>query len=179
MKTRYVIDTNVLIDAHYVWYRPLVFPGFWEWMHLASATGSVCSVRQVRDEIESRPLIEQTRSFGGSFFRELDDDAILSRLLVHVAEQARYTDSALRDFRQGADAHLIAYAMQEEMTVVTGETRDPNSRSRVKIPDVCDAFDVPVMTLSNMIEEAGARFVLDPAVRRDLSDDQQGSTLLF
>ena len=169
MKTPYVLDTNVLIDAFYVWYRPSVFPGFWEWVELSAASGRVCSIEQVRTEIESRPLIEQTRTFGGNFFRELDDDAGLTQLLSYVGEQNRFTQSALRDFRIGADAPLIAYAMQEGMTVVTGETRDPNSRNRVKIPDVCDAFNVSVATLPDMIEDSGVQFVLNPAVRASLS----------
>ena len=138
-------------------------------MGLASSDGTVCSVTQVKDEIVSGPLIEQIGSFGEGFFRELNDGASWARLMTHVIEQTRYTERAILDFRHGADSSLIAYAMQEGLTLVTGEIRDPLSRSRVTIPDICEAFNIPVINLPDMIEAAGARFTLDPAVRESLS----------
>lgn len=47
--------------------------------------------------------------------------------------------------RIGADAHLIAYAIERDgVVIVTREISEPNrQRANRKIPDVCATFDVP------------------------------------
>jgi hypothetical protein len=42
-----------------------------------------------------------------------------------------------------ADLKLIAHAMASGGTVVTREQPAPDSKKKIKIPDVCNAFQVP------------------------------------
>lgn len=56
---------------------------------------------------------------------------------------------------------MIAYALAHKHTVVTQEVSAPASRRSVKIPDVCDAFSVPVLNTFGVLEKLKARFILD------------------
>ena len=175
-----MLDTNVFLDSFERYYRPGTFPGVLDWLKLAAGTGAVCSIPQVRAEIRSPANQETLGSFPNSLFREFDGESDRQLMEIHhwIINVDRFKPSAVQRFLRGADPALIAFAKAKKLTVVTAEVSDPNSRSKVRIPDVCAAFDVPVMNLPDMLERESARFLLDDAVRRDLSGKQLGSSLL-
>lgn len=178
---RYVLDTNVFLDSFERYYRPGTFPGVLDWLKLAAGTGAVCSIPQVRDEIRSTDIKETLDAFPGSLFLEFDgkSDQQLMKINDWVRNVDQFTDNAIQRFLSGADPSVIAFAKANGLTVVTAEVSNPNSRRKVRIPDVCAAFGVPVMNLPDMLERESARFLLDDAIRRDLSDKQLGSSLLM
>ena len=59
-----------------------------------------------------------------------------------VQRHPRYFDLAKAKFATGADGWLVAYARIHGSTVVTNEQSAPESRKEVKLPDVCDQFEV-------------------------------------
>ncbi|MCY4482820.1 MAG: DUF4411 family protein [Spirochaetaceae bacterium] len=62
-------------------------------------------------------------------------DRARSELLAgHPAEEAK--------FATGADGWLVAYARVHRAIVVTNEQSAPESRREIKLPDVCDQFEV-------------------------------------
>ena len=67
------------------------------------------------------------------------------------ARSRQYTDAAINDFAQVADSYLVATAAAKGMTVVTYEKSNPNSKKRILIPDVCNAFGVPYCDLNDML----------------------------
>lgn len=53
-----------------------------------------------------------------------------------------YFDQAKAKFATGADGWLVAHARVHGITVVTNEQSAPEARREVKLPDVCDQFEV-------------------------------------
>lgn len=60
--------------------------------------------------------------------------------VTHPARQ--YRQEAIDEFFDSADYRLIAHARATGSTVVTRERPAPDSKKKVKIPDVCNAFGV-------------------------------------
>ena len=56
----------------------------------------------------------------------------------------------------------IIPAGEHELTIVTQEVSAPESKKEVKIPDVCDAFEVPCIDTFEMLEKLGAQFTWKP-----------------
>lgn len=70
----YLLDTNVFIAAKDSYYRPQVFPGFWEWLKLANDQDTVYSVAAVLEELQDRvdELAKWARGLKKSMFLEPD-----------------------------------------------------------------------------------------------------------
>ncbi len=78
--------------------------------------------------------------------------------MAWVQAQRQFLDGAKADFAKGADGWLVAYAKAKAGIVVTQEVLDPNVRSRVKIPNVCQAFRVPFCDTFQMLRGLGVKF---------------------
>ncbi len=68
-----------------------------------------------------------------------------------------YSQSALDVFMMAneADAFLAAFALKHQLTLVTYEVSAPNSRRSIKLPDVCAAFGIPVLSPVQMFRTLG------------------------
>ena len=64
---------------------------------------------------------------------------------------------ALEEFSGAADGWLAAYAVVTGSILVTHEQSAPNSRSHVKLPDICGAFDIPYVNTFGMLRKLGIR----------------------
>lgn len=87
-------------------------------------------------------------------------------ILEFVKSCGLYTDKALTDQAKGwaqegiADPWLIAIARQDELIVVSDETKianlgQGNLVSKVKIPDICDRQNVRCITMNEFFGEVG------------------------
>jgi hypothetical protein len=70
-----------------------------------------------------------------------------------------YDQAAVSEFMSSADLRLIALAMATGGTVATREVPAPRARKKVKIPDVCEAFDVRCVTPFDSYRSLGMRLV--------------------
>lgn len=90
------------------------------------------------------------------------DDAVIAaaqRVSAWVQDAARpYLPAAKAEFFAAGDYWLISHALAHNFTVVTHEVSAPQSKGRVKIPDVCNAVGVPHVTPFDMLQSEGARF---------------------
>jgi len=160
----YVLDTSMLVDAKDYYYGFSLCPGFWEWVEREAATGEVLSIAEVRKELEQQEdeLTAWARRMGKDFFRQEDaETAAALRRVIEWVQGQDFTDRAKRAFANDPDAHVIAYALAHGHTVVTHEVDNPDQKSKVKIPTVCRALDVPCKPAFPWLKERGARFVLD------------------
>lgn len=68
-----------------------------------------------------------------------------------------YTESALDVFMQAdeADAFLAAFAKTHRLILVTNEVSAPESKRSIKLPDVCNAFGIPVVSPVQMFRALG------------------------
>lgn len=166
----YLVDADVLINAHLSIYPVGVAPGFWEWLKLQAEIGSLRSIDAVRNELLTRDLREWVDTLPPSFFQPVsgDLDSAKAEVTDWVNNQSHYTPNAKREFGRGADPDLIAFAKRHRHTVITYEVQSPRSKNRIKIPDVCKALEVKHTTLGRVLAREGARFVLDDTVRQSL-----------
>nr|WP_274388002.1 DUF4411 family protein [Salsipaludibacter albus] len=156
-----MIDTNVLITANNHYYAFDLVPAFWSWLEDAIAAGTVGTVTKVRDEIMSGNDEDPVRLWveGLDQFARAPDDATVTAMrtiAVWTVGHSRYFDAAKNEFLRVADYYLVADALAHGDTVVTLEESKPDKRTKIQIPDVCAAFDVPVMGTFGMLRAEGA-----------------------
>ena len=158
----YLLDADVFIRAKRDHYRFSTFPCFWDWIDNHSAQNVILSVEQVKDDLsqaqDDLATWVQTRS--GIF---LAADAATTRSLPVVAHWVstsprQYQQQAVSEFLSCSDYWLVANGHGRQMTVVTHEVPAPNSKKKVKIPDVCSGLGVRCITPFEMLDEMGARF---------------------
>lgn len=63
--------------------------------------------------------------------------------------------SVLKDF---ADPWLIAFAISNKWTIVTYEKSQPERKNRIKIPEVCNQFNVRSIDAIQMFRELNETF---------------------
>lgn len=160
----YLLDANVFIEAKNVYYSFDVCPAFWAWIDDACRRGVVCSVERIRLEIEqgqdelSEWVADDARRI--PMFRAPDQATLASvAQLSQWASNNNFKAAAVAEFLSSGDLYLIADAHAHGDTVVTRERYAPDTK-RVKIPNVCQAFDIPCVPPFQMLKDENARFVL-------------------
>lgn len=159
---KYFLDTNIFITPYRTYYAMDIVPSFWTALSdTAIKTGQLFIPDMVKNEIvrENDPLsswlkdnlscFKETVSSSikvQSFFREIVD---------WIEQNEHYKENAKKIFLDSgcADPWIIAHAKINGGKVVTLETPDPNSKRRIKIPDVCTQFQVPYITLYSFMRE--------------------------
>lgn len=159
----YVLDSNIFIQAHRANYPLDVFPSFWSVIHDLSNNHSICSIDKVKIEIYEQAFHEDElkkwclRHLPKPFF--IDTQKVIRNYaqVIQWAHEKRhgYSHKAIQQFSETnlADPWLVAFAMDGVYTIVTQETSDPNSKKRIKIPDVCKAFNIPYTNTVGMLRE--------------------------
>lgn len=159
----YLLDSDALITAKNSYYRFENVPGFWEWIRRGHEAGVVGSIRQVRDELlgGADELALWVTELDQAFFLDETDEVVESLRLVAAWVQTQgYEQSAVAQFLSVADYFLVATAHAGGHSVVSLETPSAG-RAKVKIPDVCAAFNVPCIRTFDMLRDERVRLVLD------------------
>lgn len=152
---RYCIDTSALMDAWVRWYPVRVFPSLWKNVDSLIEAGDMLSSEEVLHEIERKEdsLYEWARERKAMFLSLSDQiQAAVDKVLAQF--RTMVDDRAGKSF---ADPFVIATAMVTDTVVVTGE-KPTGAPARPKIPDVCEHFDIPWMSILKLIEEEGWSF---------------------
>lgn len=161
---KYLLDTNVFIQASNREYGFDVCPGFWDWLIKKNQSGLVASIRKVAEEIKrDENLVAWVQECGNGFFLE-EDGAMMDKLPVvsSWATSKGYKDKALQKFLGGADYYLVAYALAHGYVVVTHEAYF-RSNKIIKIPNVCEDLGLHCMNPYKMLREEKVRLILDRA----------------
>ena len=161
---KYLLDANVFIEAKRRYYAFDVCPGFWEclvWHHQGAYVQSIDRVKQELelgdDDLKNWiATVMPSTCFGSS-----DDGAVIaeySQMQTCAQGHAQFSQDAKAEFAAKADAWLVAYAKVKDLVLVTHEAPAPDSRRRVPIPSVCDAFSVPYVDTFVMLRDLEAKF---------------------
>ena len=158
----YLLDANALMEASRLYCGFDIAPGFWQWLANPSLHSRVGSVDAVKREIQAGhgPLVSWARGLPLGFWVAEGPSTVgsLAAAMSWVSDSSRaYGQDARSGFAASADLRLIAVAHAEGHSVVTRETRSPDSRKRVKIPDVCDALGVPCVQPFDAYRDLGLR----------------------
>ena len=146
------LDTSALIDAWVRHYPRDVFPAIWSLMESAVANREIFVVDEVVQELKRKDddLARWVRSQAGIIVSI--DDNIQQRVVNIMSAHSRLVDS--RKNRSGCDPWVIALAQDRGLTVVTAEKASGNIL-KPKIPDVCQALQIPCIEVVEMFRRQG------------------------
>ena len=84
--TRYLLDTNVFIEAKQKYYDFCICPAFWKWLIVQNRAGKVASIKMVLDELRAQndELTEWAQKRGETFF--LKPDKAVDLAIIRVSE---------------------------------------------------------------------------------------------
>lgn len=114
-------------------------------------------------------LIEQNDELAGwvkkrkTHFLPVSSEQIQDQFGVvaeHVSGLEGKKAEHIADFLDKADPWLVATAFLNGATVVTHEVPVPENSGKVKIPNICGAFEVPYLTTYQLLNTLEAKFVL-------------------
>lgn len=161
---RYLIDSNIFIEAHRRYYAFNLCPGFWQslvWLH---GQDRVISLDRVKNELsdEGDSLDEWAKNtMPASGFAPSNDPIVVEwfgKIQIWAQNHSQFTDAAKEEFAQVADAWLIAYARAHGLILVTHEQFKPGVKKRIPIPNVCNQFDVPCANTFEMLTSLDVKY---------------------
>jgi predicted nucleic acid-binding protein len=166
--TRYLLDTNVFIQARNLHYGFDFCPAFWDWLIAQSVAQAVSSIDRVADELLAGDddLADWANARGAAFF--LPPDNLVVPALARVsawANRQTYERAAIATFLQVADYWLVAHALALSCTVVTHEVPSDSIR-KIKIPNACIGLTISCISPYEMLRRERARFVLGSSPQR-------------
>jgi len=152
-QTTYVIDTCSLTEMHRRYPVDMMKP-VWGHVEKLIQDGIATSIEDVFIELSATDdgILEwakKQKEIG--FFRSLDSNTQKN------ASRVLSSHGALLDLRKrksSADAFLIGYAIHARCTVVTQEKKS-GGPPKVKIPDVCEHYDIPCIDLVTFLRQTG------------------------
>lgn len=164
----YLLDTNFFIEAHKSTYPFDVVVSFWLKLKDISHRNQLISIDKVHSELNCNPdnLSKWcTEHLPQNFFKPTA--SIIATQYPKVANWANsksqhYQPKAIAEFLDfdEADAFLISYALQdvENVTIVTREIANPTQKNKIKIPEVCNHFNVKFCTPIEMFRQLKETF---------------------
>lgn len=162
---KFVIDTNIFIEAYKRYYSFDIAPSFWDALLQHAENGNIISIDRVKQEINSfhknDELSEWANHHFAQWFEPTDKIEVLrtyQEIITWAVQQGQYFEAAKREFASAADSWLIAFAKTYNFIVVTHEQFRPNSQSRIFIPNVCHAFNVPYVDTFDMLRRLSIKF---------------------
>lgn len=162
--TKYLIDTNSLIDAKDFFYAFDICPGFWNALLRYHGSGEVFSIDRVRDEITdgNDRLVRWAKKMPKGFFVSsiTTDIAAQYSQIIQWVQASFIRQDAVSSFAAKADGWLIATAKIEGFTIVCEEQFNPSAQKRVPNPNVCKQFGVPFCNLFEMLRRLHVKFGL-------------------
>ena len=155
----YLLDTNVFIDAAETYYASDICPSFWHWL---SQANEVHSIKEVKDELlkGNDSLLRWIRTeLPNGFFCPVS--ANVRKRMSEIADfvlnrlGGNYSMVVRQEFLQGADAWLVAAAMENNDVIVTHEKRNIDHRETKKIflPTIASAFKIRCMRIYEVLRE--------------------------
>lgn len=160
---RYLLDANTYIQAKNQYYGMDICPAYWDWLGQQFERGVIASVNMVSRELRdgNDELAKWVRDRPGHFIA--NDDEPTQSIFADIVQSVMGGDynAGNRDsFLAKADPWIIANAQTLGATIVTHEAVvAPNAR-KVKIPNICQQFDVSCLNTFQFLRELKARFVL-------------------
>ena len=161
----YLIDANVLITAHNLYYPVNGVPEFWAWLSFRAAAGDIKMPLEIYEEVKDGGTDEERDLLFGWVSEEVNKAALILEEEVDPDLVSRVVDAGYaRDLNDleieqiGRDPFLIAYALAApaERCVVTTEVSAPRKqRQNRKIPDVCASLGASCCDTFTMLRALG------------------------
>lgn len=158
----YLLDANTYIQAKNFHYQMSFCPAYWHWLDHHTGLGNIKSISSVYDELAdgTDELSQWVKGRKGHFI-SVEDQGIqqqFAHVAAHVAALEGKNPLDVANFLSKADPWLISTAIVNGATIVTHEVLVPPSSSKVKIPNICNDFDVPFITTWDLLNVLQAEF---------------------
>lgn len=157
-KVKFLLDTNVFIEAYRRYYSFDIAPSFWELLEKFAESGKIISIDRIGNELKKGNNDDPLRNWAitnfDQWFMSTDDQNVFSayRIIIEwVQKQVQFREYAKAEFASVADSWLIAYALAYNHTIVTHEEYNKDAKKRVLIPNVCKAFNIPYINTFDML----------------------------
>lgn len=164
MDDKYIIDSNAFIEAKNRYYGFEICPGYWDLLEKAFNNDIISLVQPVYKELihTDDKLSKWVKQFSQKVVKS-DTDTQLSFIEVVNYIEDNYSSSKYKpDFLAKADPWIIAEALKANSTVVTHEVYIDNKNSpKIKIPNICEHFEIRVIDVFRLINELDERFILE------------------
>lgn len=160
---RYLLDANTYIQAKNQYYGMDICPAYWHWLDLQYEKGVIGSVDMIAKELKdgNDDLAHWVRDRPAHFIKNDDiDTQLIFTQIVHKIMTGDYNPGNRDDFLAKADPWIIAKAKSIGATIVTHESFVHAGTRKVKIPNICQQFEVPCLNTFQFLRELNARFVL-------------------
>ena len=160
---KYLLDSNVFIEAHRRYYSFDICPGFWECLSYHHDESTLYSIDKVKDELMTGDALGMwvRNSISGNMFHSTDGSDVVqqfSSIIQEVQMSNQYNHEAKSEFAQIADGWLVAYAKTHDFIVVTHEVYNPDIRKKIPIPNLCREYGVSYIDTFNMLRDLNAQF---------------------
>jgi len=162
-KEKFLIDSNSLITPYKMYYPFDFAKKFWDQLFERIENQDVIVLDLVKDELikGDDDLSEWISKINHELVLDRIQPEIISNykeVLDYLQTSGLYLEKALTNWSNAhiADPWLIASARKYGLTVITLEKpnaglKESNKAGSAKIPDVCNAFDVPCKDLFYMM----------------------------
>ncbi|NAO98209.1 MULTISPECIES: DUF4411 family protein [Halomonadaceae] len=160
---RYLLDANTYIEAKNQYYGMDICPAFWDWLDKQFALGTIASVDMIGRELKegNDQLASWVRERPDHFIS--NDDELTQALFADIVQfvmEGDYNPGNRDNFLAKADPWIIAKAKAIGASVVTHEAVAAVNTRKVKVPNICQQFEVPCLNTFRFLRELEARFVL-------------------
>lgn len=153
--SKYSIDTSAILDGWKRQYPPDVFPHVWTKLDELIDQGVLIATEEVLYELERKDDdVCQWARQRGMMFMPTNEEIQESMKEIAVDYPSLVEQQRQRSY---ADPFVIALAMVEGCTVVTGE-KPSGSLEKPKIPDVCRALGIPCISILQLFRDRGWAF---------------------
>ncbi len=154
----YVFDTSAFSQLFRSYYRDR-FPTLWNQFDQLVTGGAITSTREVGREIDDCP-VESLRSWAKANKRLFPaPDRVEGQFVADIFKIRHFQQiierKKLLKGGKNADPFVVARANGLEATVVTMEGKPPNG---ARIPNICDYFHIPCVSLEGFMEREQWQF---------------------
>lgn len=152
----YVFDSGPFINV-FNHYYPENFPSFWEKFNQYVQDNRIVSVRAVKAELINREdvLSDFVKNHDMFTMPTNEETAFVATIFENTHFTGIINQKARLLGREIADPYVIAKAKIMNACVVTQEKYKLNA---AKIPNVCESFDIPCVSLEEFMKQEGWAF---------------------
>lgn len=162
--TKYLLDTNIYINFYDRCYRFEHFPTFWQNLEDILNQHVVIPKIIMQESYQSQFFTDWiTEHYTQQFINHKDYAEYWQQVIEHIANHDCYSDLALTNTQSWtndniADGWIIAIAKQDNLTIVTNETKNSNLNSNqpsksAKIPDIAEDLGVRCIDMNEFFKE--------------------------
>jgi len=160
---KFVLDTNVLVEAHRRYYAFDIAPCFWRVLSELAESGYIVSIDRVKNELmessQEDALVKWALSKFDQWFVSTEREEVFEayrQLIDWSSGDNQYYDYAKAEFASVADSWVVAFAKAFNFIVVTQEQYVRDVKRKIPIPNACRAMGVYYMNTFEMLRKLNA-----------------------